>query len=408
MNFDAFDAAKVQYQHNGHADDALPYPTDLSEVLSPQACNTARQVISGWDGYAPSQLRALDGLAGDIGVASLLYKDESSRFGLGSFKALGGAYCVLRLLAREIPNLGGGVVSDAAIGAGQCADVVKDITVVTATDGNHGRSVAWGARNFGCKCFIYMHAGVSKGRAKAVEDLGATVVWVDGNYDDSVHQAAKDAADNGWFVVSDTSYEGYMDLPRHVMAGYSVMTAEVAEQLPSGETPTHVFVQGGCGGLAGAVCAHLWQTMGATRPRFVIVEPDTADCLYLSAKNEKQSAVYITEESIMAGLSCGEVSTLGWQILSRGCNDFLTITDDLVAPVMCALADGVGGDAPLVAGESAIAGLAGLIAARRNVELSAALGLDENSRVLVFGTEGATDPTIYRELVGRDPADIAA
>ena len=402
MDTTPFEQVTIAHHHNGHAASGGAFPEPLSEILGESACMRARRVIESWPGYRATPLRRLSGLASRLGLAEVLYKDEGSRFGLGSFKALGGAYAVLRLLSEELAPL-----SDYDIASGAAAEAARDITVVTATDGNHGRPVAWGARQFGCACKIYMHAGVSPGRAKAVEDLGAEVVWVAGNYDESVRQAAADAADQGWFIVSDTSYAGYMDLPRHVMAGYTVMTGEILDQRTGEAPPTHVFVQGGVGGLAAAVAGHLWQAYGEDRPRFVVVEPDRAPCLYESARRGQPVAVPVEQETIMAGLSCGEVSLLGWEILSRACDDFLCIPDSLVAPVMRLLADG-GEDGALVAGESAVAGLAGLIAARRSAALSEALGLDERSRVLLFGTEGATDPEIYRAIGGRAPEDVAA
>ena len=408
MNLEQLDQAAVSLHHHAPADARGSCPAYPEDLLAVADCETARGVIASWPGYRPSPLHVLKGLAHDLGIAGLYYKDESERFGLGSFKALGGAYAVLRLLAREISIRTGCPVSDTDVVTAKFPEAAGKITVITATDGNHGRSVAWGAKQFGCECFIYMHTGVSKARAAAVEDFGATVVWVDGNYDDSVRRAAADAAANGWFVVSDTSWEGYTDIPRHVMAGYTTMTEEIAGQLPAGEIPSHVFVQGGCGGLAGAVLGHLWQMHGENCPRFIVVEPDRADCLYKSACNGRPTDVRVTDETLMAGLSCGEVSLIGWEILSAGANDFMTITDDLVAPVMTLLAKGVNGDQSIVAGESAVAGLAGLIAARRNPDLSERLALDEHSRVLVFGTEGATDPVIYRYIVGSAPEDVAA
>lgn len=407
MNFSQFDQAEIALHSNTRAESGQPYAAHLDDILNRADCATAQHVIEGWNGYRPTPLHTLNGLADDLGLAALYYKDEGSRFGLGSFKALGGAYAVLRLLAREIPKLTGQPASDADISAGKYAEFIKGLTVITATDGNHGRSVAWGARQFGCPCKIYMHAGVSKARRKAVADLGAEVVGIDGSYDESVHAAAADAAANGWFIVSDTSYEGYMDLPRHVMAGYTVMTSEIMEQFPDRKPPSHVFVQGGVGGLAGAVCGHFWQAYGADRPRFVIVEPDRAACLYQSALHGRPTVVTVSEETIMAGLSCGEVSLLGWDILSPGTDDFMTITDDLIAPTMRRLAAGEA-DPVVVAGESAVAGLAGLIAARRSPTLSAVLGLDTSSTVLVIGTEGATDPAIYETIVGHPPTAVAA
>jgi len=406
MNKTLIEQTAIAHHHNDAVDSRAEYPEHLKRILSHEDCETARDVICGWNGYAPTALHSLHGLAKQIGVEWIYYKDEGSRFGLGSFKALGGAYAVLRLLALEIPKLTGSTVSDAEIGSGQCAAAVGNITIVTATDGNHGRSVAWACRLFGCRCVIYIHAEVSVGRAQAMEAFGAEVIRIDGNYDESVHRAAEDAAANGWFVVSDTSYEGYTELPRQVMAGYTVMTTEIEQQIPADTSFTHVFVQGGVGGLAGAICAHHWQTMRAKRPRFIIVEPDRADCLFQSAKNGAPTEVCITQETVMAGLSCGEVSHLSWEILNIGTDDFMTISDDLVAPTMRLLAEGVGDDTPIVAGESAVAGLAALIAVRSNALLSDELGINEDSRILVFGTEGATDVDIYESIVGRTPEDV--
>ena len=407
MALDIFKTTKTQHYHNPKYD-AGGYPHALDAILSKDQCDRAFNTIKNWQGYDASPLFHLKGLAKSAGVKDILYKHEGGRFGLGSFKALGGAYSVLQLLIQEVSKTVGKPFTADDIQSGEYKDIIKDITVVTATDGNHGRSVAWGAKTFGCKCFIYMHAAVSQGRAKAVEDLGATVIWVDGNYDQSVHEAAEAAAKNGWFVVSDTSYEGYSELPKNVMAGYSVMTAEIIKQLQGQNIPTHVFIQGGVGGLAGAVCTHLWQNYGDQKPRLVIVEPDLADCLYQSGVKGEMVDVAIQEETIMAGLSCGEVSSLGWGILATGTADFMTITDDLVAPTMKILAQGIDGDKPLVAGESAVAGLAGAIAAIAQPGLAKALGLNENSTILVFGTEGATDPEIYEKIVGIAPEIIAA
>lgn len=406
MNSSPFDRAITTHHQNSRAVLGEAFPDRLQSILRDTDCARARRVIESWNGYHITPLHSLAGLAKEIGVGNLYYKDEASRFGLGSFKALGGAYAVLRLLAKEIPKLVAKPVSDAEISSGKYSGLVRELTVITATDGNHGRSVAWGARQFGCACKIYMHAGVSSQREQTIADLGAEVIRVSGNYDASVHQVETDASKNGWFVVSDTSYAGYEDLPRQVMAGYSVMTSEIIEQIQHRAPPTHVFVQGGVGGLAGAVCDRLWREFGKERPRFVLVEPALADCLFQSALQGRPTTVDISEETIMAGLSCGEVSLLAWEILDAGCDDFMTITDDLVAPVMRLLARN-GEDPAIVAGESAVAGLAGLAAACRSRELAHALGLDEHSSVLVIGTEGATDPDIYASIVGRSAEEVA-
>lgn len=404
-----FSNSPIQHYHSQKTETKSDWPSVLDDIMSPAAVSNATTEIKQWPSYAPTAMHQLDGLAKKLNVGAIYYKDESTRFGLGSFKALGGAYAVLCLLQQELSKVMKRDVTFDEIRNGSLKEIAGKITVATATDGNHGRSVSWGAQQFGCGCVIYIHAEVSEGRKAVMEAFGATVTRVDGNYDVSVHQAASDAEQNGWFIVSDTSYPGYVDLPKHVAAGYAVFMQEVMESLASDERAlTHVFMQGGVGGLASAVCGFLWQSMGANRPRFIIVEPDRADCLYQSAVNGEPTVVNITEETVMAGLSCGEVSYLGWKILDDCVDDFLTIKDELVAPVMIQLADGIAGADPIVAGESAVAGLSALMATENRPELAKNLGLDANSRVLVIGTEGATDPDIYRAIVGRDASEVGA
>jgi len=407
-----FDTAHVAHFANpkavqGRSSGGQSLGGQRTAVLSPAAVVAAAEQIGTWPGYSPTPLVALTGLARAAGLEALWYKDEGGRFGLGSFKALGGAYAVSSLLADQLQSRQGiaGATAEALRG-GRYRDLTAAITVASATDGNHGRSVAWGARQFGCRCVIYIHAEVSAGREAALRDQGAEVIRVDGNYDASVARCAADAAEKGWFVVSDTSWEGYRDIPRRVMAGYSVLVSEAIEQL-AGQRPTHVFVQGGVGGIAATVLEVLWQVWGEERPRFIVVEPELAACLYASAGAGRPQAVEVEEETLMAGLSCGEISLLAWDSLGTGADDFMTIPENLVAPAMRLLADGPDGDQPLVAGESAVAGLAGLLAACRSPELAAALGLGGQSRVMVFGTEGATDPVIYEELTGRPPEAVS-
>ncbi|GHD60119.1 PLP-dependent lyase/thiolase [Thalassobaculum fulvum] len=381
----AMSAARPAIEHlsNPHADHAAPLPG----VLTRETRVEAQQAVRAWPGYAPTPLLDLPDLARRLGVAAVRWKDEGGRFGLGSFKALGGAYAVQRLVRQ----LGGGA----------------DITFAAATDGNHGRSVAWGARQAGARCMIYLHAGVSAGREAALRALGADIVRVAGNYDDSVRQCARDAAENGWHVVSDTAWEGYREVPTAVMAGYSLIAAEAIEQM-AGERPTHVLVQGGVGGVAAAICAELRDAWGAEAPRFVVVEPALAACLLESARHGGRTEIPIEDETVMAGLSCGDPSPLAWEVLDPGADDFVAVDDAWVPPAMRLLADGEGGDRPVVAGESGVAGLAALLAAKERPEMWAALGLDASSRVLLIGTEGATDPDIYRQIVGRSPEAVAA
>lgn len=371
------------------------YPAAFLPTLSRAEAANAFATISAWQGYAPTPLVALPDLARDSGVASIHYKQESGRFGLGSFKALGGAYAVLRLLTRLVSDHEGGAVPAAEIKAGQHNDFIAGITVCCATDGNHGRSVAWGGRMFGCKVVIFVHATVSEGRAEAIRHFGAQVIRTAGNYDDSVREAARMADENGWFVVSDTSYPGYTDVPRDVMQGYGVLAEEALRDLPA--PPTHIFLQGGVGGFAAAVAATFWEAMGERRPRIVIVEPDRAACLLASARAGKPVAVTGDLDTIMAGLACGEPSLIAWPILQGGADGFVSVADGLAEDAMRLLASGQAG-ARLVAGESAVAGLAGYLAlgpAER-----AALGIDAASRLFFIGSEGDTDPELYAEIIG--------
>ena len=366
-------------------------------VLTSENFATARQEITAWAGYAPTPLVSLSAIASQIGVGEILYKDEGPRFGLGSFKALGGSYAALRVLQREISKRVGKDVSLADIRNGAYADECAKITLVSATDGNHGRSLAWGCKRFGVPCRIYIHAEVSEGRAFAMRDLGAEVVRIEGDYDQSVLLAKTEAEQNGWFVVSDTSWPGYSLPPCDVMSGYGVMVQEICDALD--QAPTHVFLQGGVGGLAAGVIAALRQYWGDASPRPIIVEPELAACLFESAKTGAATKVDIAEETLMAGLSCGEPSGLAWEILAEEATDYLTIPEALVAPAVRLLAKPIGNDAAIEAGESAVAGLAALIAVMGDASLSQKLGLTGASRVLLIGSEGVTDQAIFNMIM---------
>ncbi|MEM7043471.1 MAG: diaminopropionate ammonia-lyase [Pseudomonadota bacterium] len=394
---------------NPHAKRFGEWSERQDAALSRDDFRLAEAVIHNWPGYEPTPLLALDGLAAAIGIGRIWYKDEGKRFGLKSFKALGGAYAVAQLILREAgKHVWGTPVSSPLLFAGQYRDLAANMTVTSATDGNHGRSVAWGAKLFGAKAVIYIHATVSEGRKRAIEAYGAEVRRVDGNYDDSVRQCAADAAANGWTVISDTSYPGYMTIPIDVMQGYGVMAAEAIAQLPPEEEPTHVFVQGGVGGMAAAVAAHLAWRWRKKRPMLIVVEPVQAACLLASAKAGGPAAVTGDLDTVMAGLSCGEPSLLAWDVLEEAGDAFMTIPDHAAEATMRLLAEGQDGDRPLVAGESGVAGLAGAITASQVDELCTKLTLDHHSRVLIFGTEGATDADLYEQIVGRSPEDVEA
>jgi diaminopropionate ammonia-lyase len=372
-----------------------PYPAELAAITSLAQAREAMDVICGWPGYAETPLYSLDALAERIGVGGIRYKDESQRFQLKSFKALGGAYAVARQLQQAIGAQTGVAVGIDDLLTGRYRELTADLVISCATDGNHGRSVAWGCRMFGCQCIIYIHRDVSAGRQQAIEAFGAEVVRVDGNYDVSVRQAARDAEAHGRIIVSDTSYPGYMEIPRDVALGYTVMLAEAVEQM-QGARPTHVFIQAGVGGLASAVCAYFWELWGSSRPRFIVVEPERANCLQATAREGKPVTIEGDLETLMAGLSCGEVSLLAWEILKPGADDFMTVGEDAVAACMRLLADD---ELTIEAGESAVAGLAAAIAAREDTEMAARLDLNADSLVFVIGTEGATDQEIYQQLV---------
>jgi diaminopropionate ammonia-lyase len=349
-----------------------PYGEAERAILSVAAGREAWATIERWPGYAPTPLRSLAAMARETGVAAVLLKDESVRFELESFKALGGAYAVERL-ARERGTEG--------------------LTVTCATDGNHGRAVAWGARRVGARAVIFVHETVSQGRVDAIAGFGAEVIRVPGTYDDAVRHSAEVAAKEGWQIVSDTSWPGYDDVPRHVMQGYAVLAGEILAVEPE---PTHIFVPGGVGGLAAGVLSWLWELEGARRPVFVVVEPDKAACLFESARAGAPTTFPGDLDTIMAGLACGEPSMLAWQILGPGTDAFMTITDDAVAAMMRDLAD-----LGIVSGESGAAASAGFHHAVMDPVMREALCLGPHARVVCLSTEGATDPQIYEEIVGR-------
>ena len=395
MFLEIFKQSQFSAYASEHCLGPAPFPSELAAQLSPDAMVQAHAEISSWPGYQPTPLRRLEELAEQAGVGNIMYKDEAERFGLGSFKALGGAYAVFRVLQSAIEEQTGTAPSSQALASKKFQKQAGRITVVTATDGNHGRSVAWGAQRFGCRCRIYIHAEVSDFRAQAIQALGAEVIRIDGDYDDSVRLAEQEAADNEWIVVSDTTYPGYVEIPRFVMAGYSVMMNEVFTQLEN-QNITHVFVQGGVGGLAASVAAYCWHRMAVKRPKLIIVEPEWAACLYQSAVNGKVTAVVIENETLMAGLSCGEPSILAWNILKPSCQAYMTMADELVVPGMRLLANQ---SPPIIAGESAVAGLAGLLLSMQNAGWATQLELNRDSVVLLLGSEGATDPKIYQQLI---------
>ena len=387
---------------------AEAYGDARAAVLNQDGFDDAYAEISGWPGYAATPLVALPALARSLGVGEIRYKDERGRFGLKSFKALGGAYAVANVLRKKVAELAGeSNIGSRDLLSGEYRAILAGATVTCATDGNHGRSVAWGAQLFGCRCVIFVHEHVSQGRRDAIARYGAEVREVKGTYDDAVREAAASAAAHGWTVVSDTSYPGYRAIPLDVMHGYGVMAAEIVREFGE-EPPTHVFAQAGVGALAAAVCASFWLRWGERRPSFVVVEPTRADCVYQSLAAGKPVVVGGSLDTVMAGLACGEVSELAWDILNAGANAAVAIDDAYALDAMRTFARPAAGDPAIVAGETGGTGLAALLAARDYPDIRATLGLDERARVLLLGSEGDTDAQIYREVVGRTAEEVLA
>ncbi|CAB3649519.1 Diaminopropionate ammonia-lyase [Paraburkholderia sediminicola] len=384
------------------------YPNELKAILNVEAAEQSRAWLKNWAllGSSATPLWDLPDAAARLGVARLCIKDESVRSPLGSFKALGAPIALVRLILRLWPEHN---LDPKSLIEGRYKSVLTNLVVISATDGNHGKALAAAAQTLGCNCVIVLHANVSAERERAIAAYDAQIIRIKGNYDESVEEAARLAKDNGWHVVSDTSYEGYEAIPRDVMQGYGAIAAEIVEQSESHADEcafTHIFLQGGVGGLAAGVASYLWEIHGSKRPRFVVVEPQQADCLYQSARAGRPAKATGSVDSIMAGLACGEASPLAWKILESCVDDFMTISDKDAIAAMRRLAAGTGADVPLVAGESGAAGYAGLEVLMQDSQLARAAGLNKDSRVLVISTEGATAPSVYLECVGETAGSV--
>lgn len=391
---------------NSHPEHNLPLEAVDAGTLSVDAAREVERFLSFRANHKPTPLQSLSGLAGQLGVASINMKDEGFRLDLGSFKALGGSYAVIRLVLEEASRQFGKPVDIGELDTAAVRRIAEGMTVGCATDGNHGKSVAAGAQLVGAKAAIFVHSGVSDERVAAIAQYGAEMIRIEGTYDDSVAAAERICKENGWIVVSDTSWPGYERIPGLVMQGYTAMLREAVAGLP--QAPTHVFMQAGVGGLAAAVAGYFDIVFGNARPRFVVVEPDRAACLFASARAGRLVKVDHDEPTIMAMLECYEPSLVAWRILARKADAFMTVSEEEAAETMRSLARPVAGDPAIVAGESGGAGLAGFLNAMKDSEKRDALGLDANSRIFVINTEGATDQARYEEIVGRAPAQVRA
>jgi len=371
---------KSEFCFNQH----LPQKVDITD--SPISSQGVFEFHSSLHGYTPTPLVSLDALANELGVGKIYVKDESKRFGLNAFKALGASYAIHKWM-KENPNAN-----------------VK--TFCTATDGNHGRAVAWTAQKLGVKAVIYVPQNTSKARIEAIKSHGAEVVIVNSHYDDTVIRAAADAKENGWQVISDTAYPGYTDIPGYIMSGYSTIFKEEEKSIHDKDecAVDFVFMQAGVGGLAAAGTWYYLNRYANKRPKLVCVEPTDADCLLESIKS-KDGAIYQSkgkQDSIMAGLNCGTPSLLAWPIIRQGMDLFMSITDDYAEKAMVTLARPVGSDQKIVSGESGAAGLGGLLCLLSDSSMSKAktqLGLGKNSRILIISTEGDTDPENYQKIL---------
>jgi len=389
-----------------------------------QAGREAVQLLAAMFAYRPTPLRSLDKLAHDCGLASIVLKDEGARLGLKSFKALGGAYAVISLVLdraatqlrrkvgpEDLPQPASGSLALPPPGtvdtpaAPEVAQVAARMTFTCATDGNHGLSVAAGARLMGARAMIFVHEGVSAERCAAIEAFGAQLSVVAGSYDDAVDEALRQSGKRGWLLVSDTSWNGYREIPRLVMKGYAVMVHELIAQLAA--RPTHVFLQAGVGGFAAAVADALQGHYRQEPSRVVVVEPARAACLFASARAGRSVKLAAGEATVMAMLECYEPSMIAWESLRQSAAAFMTIEDRDALQAMQVLAQLPPAQAT-VAGESGAAGLAGLLVACRDPRARAALRLDAASRVLVINTESATDVARYQAAVGATPSGIAA
>lgn len=379
-------------------------PAPLKLTAAEQAEKTSR-FHAGLPGYQPTPLVKLNGLAEKLGVGAVWVKDESKRFGLNAFKALGGSYAMGEYLAKKL----GKPIEELTfeeLCSPQAKRALGDITFVTATDGNHGRGVAWSARLLGQKSVVYMPKGSAQERLENIRAQGAQAEITEYNYDDAVRLANRMAQEHGWVLVQDTAWPGYEDIPAHIMQGYTTLAREIAQQLEQAgeEKPTHLFLQAGVGSFAGAALGYFAALWGEERPVTAIVEPDKADCIYRSAKADDGTLRFVTGDmdSMMAGLCCGEPCTISWEILNSYADAFISCGDEYSARGMCLLGKPQEGDETVVSGESGAVGagvLEGIMTEERLQPLRQALGLDEHSRVLLISTEGDTDRENYQKIL---------
>ncbi len=344
--------------------------------LSEKEIDNAYSSISKWEGYSPTPLITLNKLSKELNLNNIYYKDESKRFDLKSFKALGGAYAVEKVTQGN-----------------------KQIVVATATAGNHGRSVAWGARRLGIKCKIFISEFVSDARGQAMADLGADVIKVKGNYEKSLIECIKQSTENNWQIVQDVAWKDYMIVPKYTMAGYTVMMKEIVNQI-NNEKISHIILQAGVGGMAGAMVAGIARYLDYI-PVTLVVEPDSAACVLESIKTGKIEKIDIKRESLMGGMSCGEVSLVPWEILKNSIKHCISLPDDDIAYTMKLLGNSSFSDEKIIAGENSAPGVISLITSCEDHNIKENLQLNKKSNILVIGCEGDTDKEMYKKLINQ-------
>ena len=347
---------------------------NILKILSSEYIDEAYKTISSWDNYSPTPLISLNKLNEKLKLNKILYKDESKRFHLKSFKALGGAYAVEKIIKGN------------------------DKTVIsTATAGNHGRSVAWGSKKLGLKCKIFISEFVSEFRAEVMRSFGADVIRVKGNYDNSLKECVKQSKKNNWQIVQDVAWQDYKLAPTLTMAGYSVMMKEISGQINK-EKISHVILQAGVGGMAAAMVAGIARYLDNV-PKIIVVEPDSAACVLESIKAGKIKKISIKKESLMGGMSCDEVSLVPWEILKRSVSHCITITDDHISKTVKSLANCDFSDEKIVGGECSTPGIISLASLCNDKKIKDEINLNENSSVLLFGCEGDADEELYQKLL---------
>lgn len=373
-----------------------------AEKFGTRQAEGVRRFHASFPEYAATPLVQLPGLAAKLGVKNIYLKDESYRFGLNAFKVLGGSYALGRYIAQKL-HIPLSELTYAKLVSSEVKQALGDVTFVTATDGNHGRGVAWTANRLGQHCVVYMPKGSAAERLHNIQALGAEASISELNYDDAVRLAAANSARYGWVMVQDTAWEGYEEIPTWIMQGYTTMAHEVMAQL-AGVRPTHIFLQAGVGALAGAVTGFFTDLYKDARPIITIVEPNAADCIYQTGLANDGSLHPVTGDlrTIMAGLACGEPCTIGWEMLRRYADNFVSMPDEVAATGMRVLARPCAGDKQVISGESGAATMGLVAEVMQRPELAwlrEQLKLDANSIVLCLSTEGATDRENYRKIV---------